>query len=76
MDNDPYIFLLKPLLLEMLTDNKVLFDGYVANFYLLDKVLIDGEEAEFEYVDNVVIYHPEDTSTILYEDLPINSKRH
>ena len=67
VDNeDPYIFLLKPLLLEMLTDNKVLFDGYVANFYLLDKVLIDGEEAEFEYVDNVVIYHPEDTSTILY----------
>lgn len=68
VDNEhPYIFLLKPLLLETFTDNNVLFEGYVANFHLLDKVLVDGQEAEIEYVENATITNPEDPTQLLYK---------
>lgn len=67
VDNpDAYIYLLKPLLLEVYDESDVLVEGYVARFELLDKVLIDGEEADIEYIEHVNITHPEDPSTILY----------
>ena len=62
----PYIYLLKPILLNIFTESDVLAEGYVANFELLDKVLINGEEADIEYVEHVDIVHPEDPDTLLY----------
>lgn len=67
IDNpDPYIYLLKPILLDVIKTNEVTFEGYVTKFELLDKVLVNGEEADTEFVEYVDILHPEDPSTILY----------
>lgn len=67
VDNpDPYIYILSPILLEVQDSNEVKFEGYVTEFELLDKVLVNDEEANIEFRESVNIYHPEDSSTILY----------
>ena len=62
----PYIYIYEPKLLEMYTTNDVLFEGYVANFSLLDKVLVNNVEADIEFKDHVDLYHPDDPSTRIY----------
>ena len=54
----PYIYIYEPKLLEMYTTNdiSILFEGYVANFSLLDKVLVNNVEADIEFKDHVDLY--------------------
>ena len=62
----PYIYIYEPKLLEMYTTNDILFEGYVANFSLLDKVLVNNVEADIEFKDHVDLQHPDDPSTRIY----------
>ena len=63
----PNIYIYSPELLEVYTDNEILFEGYVTNFELLDKVVI-GElgEAKIEYAKHVELSHPDDETQLIY----------
>lgn len=64
---DPYIFLMKPKLFDIYNTRDVLFEGYVANYNLLDKVIINEEvEADIEFIEYIDLRHPDDPNTIIY----------
>lgn len=63
---NPYIYLISPILLEMLDTNEIFFEGYIGNLSSLEKVLIKNMEADIEFVEHIDLYHPEDPSTIVY----------
>lgn len=64
-DEDPFIYILEPALLEMYTDKLVHVEGYVTNVNFLSKVLINGTtEATIEYVENATVPHPDDGSVL------------
>ena len=66
-NEEPYIYILEPGLLEAYDESDVLFEGYVANYHALDKVIIDGEiEADIEFKQKVTLTHPDNPSTVLY----------
>lgn len=67
-EEDPYIFILEPSLLEVYDKSEVTVEGYVTNVNYLEKVLIDGEtEADIEFLENVTVTNPDDPSSILID---------
>jgi len=65
-DEDPFIFILKPMLLNYFDDSVVEVEGYVTNVNFLEKVLINGTiEADVEFIANAVINHP-DSGDVMY----------
>jgi len=62
----PYIYIIEPGLLEIYDSNEVLFEGYIANFPMLDKVLVNNIEADIEYLDHVDLYSPDDPGKLIY----------
>ena len=66
-DEEPYIYILEPALLEMYTESTIHVEGYVTNVNFLEKVLINETvEATLEFVENAKVLHPDDAS-VLYE---------
>ena len=64
---DPYIFIMKPGLFDIYDTGEVLFEGYVANYHLLDKVIINEDvEADLEFIEHIDLGHPDDPDTLIY----------